>query len=84
MDDDEEAEDGGGDAAECEDHFEELNSFAMASQGNVHTLALFPRPGLGNTGCNILVATLSRQVYTMGFVEYDPQKKKVEDLRSVD
>lgn len=56
----------------------------MASQGNVHTLALFPRPGLGNTGCNILVATLSRQVYTMGFVEYDPQKKKVEDLRSVD
>ena len=65
----------------CEDHFEELNSFAMASQGNIHTLALFPRPGFGNTGYNLLVATLSRQVYTMGFVEYDPQKRKMEDLR---
>ena len=69
------------DDVECEDHYEELNSFAMASQGNIHTLAVFPRPGYGNTGHNLLVATLSRQVYTMGFVEYDPQKRKVEDLR---
>ena len=71
------------DDVECEDHFEELNSFAMASQGNIHTLAVFPRPGYGNTGYNLLVATLSRQVYTMGFVEYDPQKRKMEDLRFV-
>ena len=69
------------DNVECEDHFEELNSFAMASQGNIHTMAVFPRPGYGNTGYNLLVATLSRQVYTMGFVEYDPQKRKMEDLR---
>ena len=69
------------DSVECEDHFEELNSFAMASQGNLHTLAVFPRPGYGNTGSNLLVATLSRQIYTMGFTEYDPQKSKMEDLR---
>ena len=68
-------------SVECEDHFEELNSFAMASQGNLHTMAVFPRPGYGNTGSNLLVATLSRQIYTMGFAEYDPQKSKMEDLR---
>lgn len=36
------------------------------------------------SGWQLLVATLSRQVYTMGFVEHDPLKNKVEDLRRKD